>query len=323
MDDRFLNELRRDPDPVFARTLRQTLRDQQPGARPARRPWLPALAAAAAVVVVVLAFALPQVRDTALAFLDLFRVRQFVAVGVDEKRIQQMKDKNLDLAAVLGAAGDKEDAAIRSAGPSQPFLSAGAASAAVGYMPRTASAIPTGLKADTVWVDRESAGELTLHMDELRKIVETLDLRGVTVPMQLDGQRVSIREAPVVRQKYSGEKDRTAVLVQSRSPEIGLPPGADLAQLGEIGLRIMGLDANEARRFAHSIDWRSTVVVPVPTASGSFREVDVNGHKALMVNADSGPQRGTVILWSEGDMVYAVCGNAPNVELLQMANSVR
>ena len=73
--------------------------------------------------------------------------------------------------------------------------------------------------------------------------------------------------------------------MQSRSPEVSLPPGADLAQLGEIGLRILGLDATEAHRFAGSIDWHSTFLVPVPAKEAEFRQVQVNGHPALLVTA--------------------------------------
>ena len=84
MDDRFLNSMRRDPDPAFSRDLRTRLQ-----AQPATRDrWrlrpAPAVAIAIAAVAVVSLFAFPAVRVSAQAVLDLFRVRKFAAVSFDE-----------------------------------------------------------------------------------------------------------------------------------------------------------------------------------------------------------------------------------------------
>jgi len=131
----------------------------------------------------------------------------------------------------------------------------------------------------------------------------------------------------VVQQRFRNEK-RTAELLQAKSPEITLPTGVDLAALGEIGLRILGLEHAEARRLAQTIDWRSTMLIPVPGNAGSFRQVEVSGQPALLVTAkgerkDGSPREGTIVLWSRGDMVYALAGNLSNMDLLQMANSVQ
>ena len=62
-----------------------------------------------------------------------------------------------------------------------------------------------------------------------------------------------------------------------------MPTGLDLARVGEIGLRIAGLSPSEAHRFAQSVDWHGTLVVPVPADVSSFSEVSVHGHKGLLV----------------------------------------
>jgi len=109
-----------------------------------------------------------------------------------------------------------------------------------------------------------------------------------------------------------------------------LPPGANLQQLGEIGLRVLGLDPSEAHRIAASVDWRSTLLVPVPTNAASFRQVDVNGHKGLFIRMDGdgtgeGPngQRGAMVMWTEGERVLAVQSDLPSEDVLEVAQSLR
>ena len=91
-DDRFLHEARREPRPEFTTALRQRLahEDQEArgrsfgGGRSLRRALLAVAPAAAAVLALVV---LPEVRAGAQAFLELFRVRNFVAVNVDPERV--------------------------------------------------------------------------------------------------------------------------------------------------------------------------------------------------------------------------------------------
>src|ERR1041385_5776542 len=102
MDDQFLNEQRRDPDSGFAARLHERLKSQG-AARPTWRPaWTgiklaPLAAGGVAMGAMILLFTLPSVRASAQAFLDLFRVRSFAAVPVNEERIEKLKDGNIDL----------------------------------------------------------------------------------------------------------------------------------------------------------------------------------------------------------------------------------
>src|SRR5262245_60473722 len=84
MDESFLTQGRQDPEPGFARGLRERLRSVEAAdAEPARRPrWQPALAGAFAMAALVASFSLPAVRVAAQNLLDLFRVREFAVVQV-------------------------------------------------------------------------------------------------------------------------------------------------------------------------------------------------------------------------------------------------
>ena len=117
--------------------------------------------------------------------------------------------------------------------------------------------------------------------------------------------------------------------MQAQSPEVSLPPGLDLQRLGEIGLRVLGVEAAEARRVATSIDWRTTLVVPVVASATRFQQVDVNGARGLLLettqtqtpgSTDDGP--GHALLWTRDGRVYALVGHLDSVDMVQMAQSV-
>jgi hypothetical protein len=184
------------------------------------------------------------------------------------------------------------------------------------------------MRLDTVLVQGEGAARITLHTSRLRSLLDALDLRDVQVPPGLDGRQLTVRMPPAVIQQFQGGR-RVAHLVQASSPEVALPPGADLAQLGEIGLRVLGLEPDEAHRVATAVDWRSTLLVPVPVNAASFRQVNVQGHAALLVTSDAGGtdghrrREGSLLLWTEGDRVMALAGDLRDMDLVQIAESLR
>ena len=122
-------------------------------------------------------------------------------------------------------------------------------------------------------------------------------------------------------------------LVQASSPLVELPDGVDLAQLGEIGLRIIGIAPAEAHRIAQTTDWNSTLLVPIPSNVGSFRNVTLNnGATGLLVttggtgassvhNADGTRQQSSLI-WVQNNVVYALSGGFSG-DVVDAANSVQ
>lgn len=326
MDDRFLEDQRREPRPEFARDLRERLRsiEGEEGA-PAFR-LSPALAGAVAVAVVALLFTLPSVRASAQAMLDLFRVHNFAAVPFDAsrlERIRSIKDEN----GSLGMFDDAEK--LQDPGPPRGFATLDEANAAANLAARRPTFLPNALQPDSVWVTGEAATRLTLHEARLRSVLEALGLDDVQVPAGLDGQAVTVRLSPVVVQRYKNER-RHVALIQSRSPEVSAPAGADFARLGEVGLRILGLDPAEARRMARSIDWHTTMVVPVPMNASQFRQVTVHGRPGLFITSRSDAkdaaarhQDRNVVLWTENGFVYGLSGDLDDFAMMQVAESVQ
>jgi hypothetical protein len=327
MDDRFLQDQRRDPDPAFASRLRARLRAIEADERPRTAPRTSALLAAAAVLVAVVAlFVSPGLRLRAQAMLDLFRVREFAIVQVDEQRLQQLKDRNFDPGKLF--IGDHHE--IEHA-PPQFFTSVGAASAAAGFTPAQPATLPRGMALDTVVVHEGGRASGRVDTQALRGLMDAFDVRDLSLPAGLD-QPFSVEMPTMLAQQFhDGSRSNHVVLLQGASPEVTLPHGVDMARLGEIGLRLIGLQRDEAHRMAGSIDWRSTLVVPVFASATSFQQVTVNGDKGVYVEMggsggmprDHHEGRGAALLWTHAGRVYGLMGSLNRFELMEMAESVR
>jgi len=283
------------------------------------------------VLLMVGAFTVPSVRAGAKAFLDLFRVVNFAPVAVTPETIKQLGDDagKLDLAQMFGGKVE----VLQESGPPRNFATLSEASEAAGIRVRTPSWMPAELSQTGEFaVTGDYAARVQLDVPTLQQFVDSVGVDDLRVPESLDGQSLMVHLTPVVHVRYSdgkGERGRSAHLVQARRPEATLPAGTDLATLAEIVLRILGVERAEAHRFAQTVDWRTTLIVPIPMELASFRQIDVQGNSGLMIQTN-GRKEGdryirpsTQIIWSSGDSVYAMIGNVRTEELFEMAQSVQ
>ena len=329
MDDRFLNDLRREPRPGYARALRERLREVEASEPRARFRLHPAFAGAIAAALVAVAFTFPAVRVAAQSALDLFRVRQFAPVEVDLTRLEKLKALHRDAGPeATDLIFPKKEVLLDPGKPTEVATLADAAEKVGWSVVRTPSDLPRGFKSDKIVVNGAGAMRFTIASGALRKVVETLGLTDVQVPEGLDGQQITARMPGSVIQQFSNGR-RSLMVVQGGSPELTMPPGVDFAKLGELGLRVLGLDAAEAHRMASTIDWRSTLLVPVPLNAAEFRQVTVNGHPGLLIETtavtkpDGTHERPNVIvMWTEGEGVAAVTGDIDTGTTLEVAQSL-
>lgn len=323
MDEKTLYCLRRSPPEDFKRTLRASLLRQN--ARAAVGPSR--LMRFAAVVVACLAlagaFSVPSVRAAATAFLDIFRVVHFAAVPVDATSMRRLRNSGLDMRQLLS----DQVQVLEQAGPPTSYATPTAAGAAAGFHVDLPSWMPVGwsTEAPAVWVTGPSSVRITANTARLAQILAALNINDVAVPQDIDGHSATVRTAAAVRVVWQ-HAGQSVELVESPSPQVDFPSGTDLAALAEIGLRIMGLSRNDAYRFAQSIDWRSTLLVPIPANVASFRQVTVRGASGLLLEGakPAGQHvKNAVVLWSDGNRVFALSGSLGSEQLLEMAQTLQ
>jgi hypothetical protein len=322
MDTR-LTALRDTPPPVFAAKLRDHLRAVDRAAAP--RAWRTtgrslrsALAPAAIATVIGVLMTMPAVRASAAAFLARFRVVNFVAVPVDPSRFAALGSDHFDLGRLIG----EHVQVVKPGGAPVDVASVDEAAAAAGMDVR----LPAWLPDNTTIIQTAVAGarelRVTGNAGRLRQVLDALGISDVSVPDAIDGQTATIAVPPVVMIRFDHGGRRTRFF-QAAPPEVTLPAGIDVKALGEIGLRILGLSSDEARRFADVIDWESTLMVPVPPFARDFKEIDINGHRGVLI-AYQAPEESptTMVLWSTDDRVYGMVSIQGVNDVLSMANSV-
>jgi hypothetical protein len=321
MDDRFLRDLRRQPNPDFAARLRATLRTLPPSAvarvAPADgfRKWF---AAAASLAVVGFAFTLPPVQAVAEAFLELFRVQQFTGVQFDPERLRTLESSGFNPEAIFGNVEPLTT-------PAEPisYATAAEAGAAAGIRVRTPSWLPSGFAANGVMASSEHAARITVNTAGLQALLDTLGLADAELPEGLDGQTATVRVPPMVTQSYANG-ERNVHVIQAKSPEVSFPAGLDLSKLAYAGLRVLGMARDEAYRMSVTIDWRSTLIVPVPARAAAYRPINVAGNEGLLIEGlRDEDYAGSVLMWSAGGETFAVAGAVRGEELLEIAQTLQ
>jgi hypothetical protein len=329
MDDEFMLSGWRKPRADFARKLRQSLDHAESEAVVHRQPRrvMRSLAYAASFLLAVSAFTLPSVRASARAFLDLFRVVNFAPVSVQADQIRKFNPgSNVDLPRLLG----DQIVVLKEPSPPRRVTTPQEAAAAAGVPVRLPTWLPVGLEQGPIEVIGEQAVRVTLNTEAVNSLIDAFGIHDLRLPDAVNGESATLHVHPIVSVDYqrTGNPQRRVMLFQGRSPEATLPEGIDLASLAEIGLRVLGLESAEAHRFASSVDWRTTLIVPVPADIATFRQIDVQGSPGLIIETRRKPQQrdaqqGTHILWSARGSVFALMGTVPAEELFEIAQSVQ
>ena len=332
MDDDFLVQFRKDPRPGFVKGLYKRINQPMDNKSPSRRifaNWKVALAGVTAVLVTVLAVS-PSAQAFAQDFLNLFRVKRFQPVAVDSARMQQLASDKFDIQSLISSS----TTVVKDPGKPTVVDSPAAAAQLAGFAVRAPTVLPPGATLKQIEVQGEGTVRFTADTARLQSLVDTLGMTDVQIPAQLNGQTVTVNKPPLVIMQYQNGKD-TIDFAQSHNPQIALPDGVDMAQLGEIALRIIGMPADEAHSFAQSIDWSSTLLVPVPANASSFTKVSVGSAEGLMImtsgvlvptttaeKATRTPSPRSILIWAEGDMVYAITASG-STALVDIATSLK
>ena len=269
-----------------------------------------AAAGLALVAIMALLLSLPAVRAAAGEFLGLFRVQQFAPISVSPQQMALLER--------LGEEGlaPGEFVVTEEIGEPETVDSPEAAAAVAGFTPRT---LPNRGELMRTFVMQGGAGHLVVDLAGARAIVEAAGADPLLLPDSLDGARVDVTVHTSVGQLY----DNGIILLQSPSPDVNYPADVNPTLLGETLLQVLGTEPAEASRIAQSIDWTSTLLLPIPQELGTYREVSVNGVSGVLLEPFDAEAEAAVV-WQQDGMVYMMRAGRLSVdELLAHANTVR
>jgi hypothetical protein len=261
------------------------------------------------VLAVTVLMAFPSVRAAAGEFLGLFRVQKFAPISITPQQmvlLNQLEEEGMT---------PGEFVTTTEPGESQPVESVAAAADLTGYEVRSLS---NGDAPSEVYVRGDAAGYLLVNLAGARAIVEAAGADPLLLPDSLDGGRIDVNVYAAVQQIYPDG----LMLMQTLSPDVQYPNDVDPTLLGEAVLQVLGNDPATARNIAQSIDWTSTMLLPIPQDLGTYREVAIDGVTGVALipfDPDSDP----AILWQKDGMVYALTGPFFVDELIERGNAIQ
>lgn len=331
---------RRTPERAW-RTFEQQIQEKPSMKNPFLR-FRAAFISLAAVLIVALALSFPSVQALASNFLSLFRVQQVAVLPLD---ITGIKDKRYDptLGQTLSQIMSDQVKVTRKPAKAQDVADAAEAAKIAGFSPRLSSDPNQALTKLTVQPGMGFEG--TFDQSLALQVLESLGKSDLKLPAGLNGAMIKVNVPDAISASYGrcrysndpenasatggpsiGIGDKCMVLVQLPSPSVNTPPDLPVTQLAEIALQVLGTAPDKAAQIAKSIDWTTTLVIPIPSGEVDSRTVTVDGQQAsLLTQKSSGSSLvpGYSLVWAKDGMVYAVIGSGDPQNGIDLGNSLK
>ena len=277
----------------------------------------------AVFLILALVFTMTPARAWASSFLGLFRVQNITVLEFDpnavndgaeafsanEESINRILEENM----IISESADPYEVATLDE-----------AAAAAGFTP----GIPTDLQDGQLTVQPAMNAEFIIDQAEMQALLDALEIDMQLGP-EMDGQSVTlnapasiiITDACQPVDDDPGTFSDCTILYQMPSPTVNAPEGLNVDKLGEAMLQLLGYSPLEARAFSQTIDWTSTLIIPIPSGEGirhqEVRVSDVTG--TLFTHAEEG---GYMLMWVKNGFLFNLRGPGTPEEALAIANSI-
>ena len=290
-----------------------------------------------ALIILALVLAFPGTRALAGELLNLFRVQQVTVVPVDFTGLEQLTgDGNLgnQFTQLIADSVDMQQE------PGEPVQAASAeeASQLAGFTVR----IPSGMTPSQINVTGGAAFSMTLDRTKAQALLDEAGRSDLILPESVDGADISVDipasvsvafgTCPKPGSEVSGNNEQSTterlypdcvILAQIPSPSVNAPADLDIEALARIGLEFTGMSPEEAAELTSTVNWTSTLLVPIPRNATIHEQVSVDGVTGTLIqrSSEEGPQ--FAVLWVKNDIIYAISGLGTNSQqAIEMANSL-
>ena len=319
--------------------LRVRMRESGPSKRirwTPLRAWSLAAAGAVAIAAAVVITVAP-VRGWAENLLAIFRVEHVTVLDLNSGSIKGLENDqvfNQAMSRVLS-----EEVKITQP-PQKPQLVADAATASrlAGFDAR----LIAGETPATLMVRSTITAQLKLDRDRLQSIIDEAGRSDLRIPASVDGAVIGIRVPAGIMASYNNcgdmvarwtgqapragtpPEDATCVnLIEMPSPTASAPQDINPAEIAQVGLQFAGLSATEAANFTQTVDWTTTLVMPVLHGQTNYERVNVNGIEAVLLRPRLAGNSGRFdLVWVDNGIVYSLAGTGDNTTAVNLASRI-
>jgi len=289
-------------------------------------------AALALITILAASLSLPPVRAFANSFLGLFRVQQVSVIPFDPLNLPS--NFSTDQPGITQLFAD--NLKIETLGNAQEAATSAEASSLAGIPVR----LPESLSG-TPRLSVQPGTKLSFKVDlsRIQAILSDAGFKDIQLPKELDGATVNAELPMIVTAMYGDYIPGSAgpgqdpdvknswcsdctVLVQLASPTIETPEGVDLSAIGKAYLRLTGMTDADAESFSQTVDWATTLVIPVPNST-SRETVSVDGVNGVFIQQNPEYSTQYMLIWVKNGIIYALTGYGDSQTALKIANSLK
>jgi hypothetical protein len=104
---------------------------------------------------------------------------------------------------------------------------------------------------------------------------------------------------------------------------VSAPANLDVEALARIGLEFTGMSPEEAAELTSTVDWTSTLLLPIPQNAATHEQVSVDGVTGTLIQQYPEPDSEFLLVWVKDGIIYAISGLGINSQqAIEMANAL-
>jgi hypothetical protein len=290
----------------------------------------------AVTALLVIALSIPSGFAWAGQFLGLFRVQQVAVVPIDPTGLVTLRGNSVigqQISQLLAQSINFD----QKPGKAVPVSTAEQASQAAGFTVRLPE---SELVHPALLMQPGAAFSFTVDRVRAQALLDEAGRTDLVLPQSLDKETISVTIPNSVTASYGdcpsqveemaglGSNGRRyadcMVLAEMPSPTVHTPPDVDVQKLAEIGLQFTGMTADEALAYTQSIDWTSSLVIPLPKNAATYQKISVDGVNGMLIQrpADDAPE--FALVWVKDGIIYTIGGlGSDSPRAIAMANSLK
>jgi len=297
--------------------------------------WRPAWAGAALLAVLAACFSFAPARSWAQRVLAMLRVQKIAVVSIDTQALQGLQAGSEPGKMIGQFISDSIVVTMRS--EPQSAADASQADQLAGFPVRLLTARSDAPK---ITVQGEGGFQMTLNRERLQGILDEFGRTDLQLPSSIDGALVAVHIPKAVMAVYGQcpqpEKANSQnppkasdlvgclMLAQVPSPTVSVPPELNIQQLATLALQAAGMSEQDAQAFCETVDWTSTLVIPIPRDAGSYETTNVDGVQGTLITLRgwSHGMPGYSLLWVKGGIIYSLTGFGSAEQAVPLADSL-
>jgi Putative zinc-finger len=312
--------------------------------------WRPAWGFAAVGMLVMILVSFNPVRTWAQRILAMLRVRKIQVVTIDPTTLMSSSDPDSRPYKLINQF--IADNVVLTIDPGKPDVFSNVKNAAqvAGYPIRTISSLGAPQRVE---VNGETAFQMTVNRDRVATLLDEIGRSDIHIPESVNGALIAVHIPKTVisiygdcpgRHRYVSSNPQSQAevlaerkmermanikdtnctyLIQAPSPTVSVPPDLSMSDIAEAALELAGMSPAEARSFCQTVDWSSTLVVPIPRNSSSYETVTVDGAEGTLITETLSLGNRYSLMWIKNGVIHSLAGHGNSSDALSLAASLR